>query len=464
MIAPIYPETIDELIKYIPKTFITQITYKNVLVEFKNKNISVEKFEKITHNKVSYNSNDKYKISIMKFILKIYKSVNPIVMVFSLISYLFIMIRFFIDKKKKNSKEIILVNGVLGMYLIRMGTIAFIAASEYTSVIEKCQYLAPTYPIQSLFSLLVIYFAIKEIKNIHKDKDYIIIKRQKKLYFFSYFYKKVPIYEMYKLHIERKRLLKLLPFKSFILYGNWIFNLRNTKNVIIFETSYSNEISKYIKRVNPNCRIILYYWNTIQDKVRESYLKDKNIDDFYTFDRNDALKYNIKYNPQFYSSLVKLPKKNIKYDVFFIGRNKKRKKELLSLEKKMNKVGITTKFVIIDNEKDFISYNKYIDILSQSRVVLDYVNSNQTGLSLRCMESLFFEKKIITNNKYINDYDFYNKNNILILRKNTSLKTIKLLLLSISTIKDFINSPYESIDKKIIKQYDYSSWIDRFNK
>ena len=286
-------------------------------------------------------------------------------------------------------------------------------------------------------------------------KDYMIIKNQRKLYFFYKFYKNIPIYEMYRITAKARKLLKHFPFKNYILYNNWIFQVRNKKNIIIFETKYSKEISKIIKEINPDCRVILYYWNTINDRARISYLEDKNIDDFYTFDRIDAKKYNLKYNPQFYSKTIELPKsENIKYDVFFLGRDKGRKKELLSLEKKLNKLGISTKIMIIENEKNFISYKKYLYILSESKVILDFVNSNQNGLSLRCMESIFFSKKLITNNSYIKEYDFYNKNNILILDNKKS----------INKIKEFINTPYKSIDKEMINYYDYSSWIERFDK
>ena len=286
-------------------------------------------------------------------------------------------------------------------------------------------------------------------------KDYMIIKNQKKLYFFYKFYKKIPIYEMYRITYKKKKLFKKIPFKNIILYNNWIFQVRNKKNIIIFETKYSKDISKIIKEINPKSRIILYYWNTINDKARESYLEDKNIDEFYTFDKIDAKKYNIMYNPQFYSKTIELPKyKNIKYDVFFVGRDKGRKKELLKLEKKLNKLGISTKIMIIENEKDFISYKKYLSILSESKVILDFVNSNQSGLSLRCMESIFFSKKLITNNSYIKQNDFYNKDNIFILDINKNL----------TKIKEFINTPYKSIEKETIDYYDYSSWIERFNK
>jgi len=46
---------------------------------------------------------------------------------------------------------------------------------------------------------------------------------------------------------------------------------------------------------------------------------------------------------------------------------------------------------------------------------LDLVQGNQTGLSFRVFEAMALQKKLITDNKAIRNYPFYNPNNILIL-------------------------------------------------
>ena len=108
----------------------------------------------------------------MNSILQVYKALNPPIMIISIICYMFIMIRFFNKENKfKYYKQIILVNGILGIYILRIGTIAFVGAAEYTSALNKCQYLAPTYPVQSLFSILVIIFVIEQIKKSKKQSS-----------------------------------------------------------------------------------------------------------------------------------------------------------------------------------------------------------------------------------------------------------------------------------------------------
>ena len=67
------------------------------------------------------------------------------------------------------------------------------------------------------------------------------------------------------------------------------------------------------------------------------------------------------------------------------------------------------------------------------------------------MEALFLERKLITNNTDIKNYDFYNHDNIFILGED-----------NINEIKEFINKPYKKIDQDIIDYYDFDQWLNRF--
>ena len=51
----------------------------------------------------------------------------------------------------------------------------------------------------------------------------------------------------------------------------------------------------------------------------------------------------------------------------------------------------------------------------QTKVIVDLVRQNQTGVSFRIFEAMAFEKKVITSNKNIVEYDFYNPANIMLI-------------------------------------------------
>lgn len=279
---------------------------------------------------------------------------------------------------------------------------------------------------------------------------YIILKNKKEIYFWKKLCEKYNIDELYYFN-SNSLIFKILKKFKILILGKWKKNIKKYDKIIIFESLYNEKISKIIKKNNPQCKIIVYFWNFI-DIHNEYILKDKKVDEFWTFDLKDANKYKLKYNPQFYTKEVKLENNdNETTDIIFLGRMKNRKNKILRIESEIKKRGLITNFKIIENEKDFISYDEYLKNVSTTKCILDYNQNGQTGLTLRPMEALFLEKKLITNNKDIKNYDFYNPNNIFILGED-----------NMENIKDFINKPYEKVEQKIIDYYDFEQWLSRF--
>ena len=278
---------------------------------------------------------------------------------------------------------------------------------------------------------------------------YIILKNKKDIYFFNKISKKYNIEELYFLNTD-KPLFKLLKKVKISILGKWKNEINKYDKFIIFESLYNEKVAKKIKRTKKENKVIVYFWNYIDDN-NKYILNDKNIDEFWTFDKNDAQKYNMKNNPQFYTKNVKILDEQNKYDVLFLGRPKTRKKDIVDLEKKLKEEGIQTNFKIIENEKDYVSYDEYLKMIAESKCILDYNQEGQVGLSLRPMEALFLERKLITNNTDIKNYDFYNHDNIFILGED-----------NINEIKEFINKPYKKIDQDIIDYYDFDQWLNRF--
>lgn len=64
---------------------------------------------------------------------------------------------------------------------------------------------------------------------------------------------------------------------------------------------------------------------------------------------------------------------------------------------------------------------------------------------------MFYKKKLITNFIKIEEYDFYNKNNIFIIGKD-----------NIECINDFLEKPYKDINEKIVNRYLPKGWIENF--
>ncbi|SMB90481.1 hypothetical protein SAMN05660772_01528 [Pasteurella testudinis DSM 23072] len=84
----------------------------------------------------------------------------------------------------------------------------------------------------------------------------------------------------------------------------------------------------------------------------------------------------------------------------------------------------------------------------QSKVLLDFVINAHHGLSFRAFEALGHDKKLITTNGDIIDYDFYHPNNIFILNEN-----------NIDELPDFLAKPFYNIEQKIKEKYSFGNWI-----
>ena len=129
----------------------------------------------------------------------------------------------------------------------------------------------------------------------------------------------------------------------------------------------------------------------------------------------------------------------LKFDLYVIGK-KSWKNQLMKPFSK-NKIVFTRKRINHENLPEFYK---------RTKVILDLMRENQYGLSFRVFEAMALEKKIITDNEKIKNYDFYNPNNILILNKDFSNIT-----------KEFFETPYQSLPEEIYKKYALEKWVER---
>ena len=248
------------------------------------------------------------------------------------------------------------------------------------------------------------------------------------------------------------KLLRVLKLYCFVpmFYGSWKKYLRKREVIILFDAGVKDitETTRYIKHINPNIRIVFWYWNPVNGN--EDAIHDDRIDQVWTYSRFDAKKFNLYYNPQFYDSSYVVQKTRINTDLLFLGKDKGRKEILKTLEKKAGEQGLKSNFVLVDDKNSEISYEDYLNLVADSRCIVDLVPSQSCGLTLRPLEALFFKKKLITNCRDIVNYSFYDKNNIFIIGVD-----------NLSDLSTFINTPNRPIKKDVMDYYTFEKWLDR---
>ncbi|MEL4250830.1 hypothetical protein AAEH72_07410 [Shewanella xiamenensis] len=244
--------------------------------------------------------------------------------------------------------------------------------------------------------------------------------------------------------------------------------------VIAPETMTANFILDF-KSKNNKVKTILYLWDSIENKKNALGLV-QYFDKVVTFDKNDSIvDHKIAFLPLFYIEAYGgdyNAKRKLSYDLAFIGTAHSGRYNLVNQIVENIQSENTNNFLfffspskllfllkkILTNELSGISiknisfqpmaFREVINILGDSRVVIDIEHPSQNGLTMRTIEMLGMQKKLITTNKNVMEYDFYNPVNILVVdRKDLSIDT------------SFLRTEYQPVDAKIRENYSLSSWL-----
>lgn len=171
-----------------------------------------------------------------------------------------------------------------------------------------------------------------------------------------------------------------------------------------------------------------------------------------TFDPHDAVRYGMSYHNQF----LRFPKPEeltckVYIDFFFVGIPKDREPYLLKIKTFLESRGYKCYFIIPHSSSEYISYEENLRYVARSRCIVDIYQKGQSGITRRPVEALFYNKKLITNNPEIRNYDFFHPNNIFILEGEDFEK-----------IPTFMEKTVYVQSDSLKAQYDVSSWLSFF--
>lgn len=248
-----------------------------------------------------------------------------------------------------------------------------------------------------------------------------------------------------------------LPFQS-IWYTDWEEKVKKADVVIMHVTSLSLALGKRINRINPNARVIAWYWNRVDKMTRPDKLKG-NIE-CWSFDPEDCREYSMHYNHQYYFKSLAISGEKIMWDVYFCGHDAGRGERITRIYELFLSLGFKVKFQVVDSQYDGMPDElrsqklDYIDVrknVARSNALLEIMRESQSGATLRTMEAIFFQKKLITDNHFVKEEAFYNENNIFVLGED-------------SDIAYFMKRKFVPYDDSCLDSYDVSQWLNNFLK
>lgn len=225
----------------------------------------------------------------------------------------------------------------------------------------------------------------------------------------------------------------------------------------------------------PNAKLCLNLWDSVEN-IPGVTKKFAYFDTLHSFDWNDCETYPaLQFRPLFFADQFRKPLKqeeSYQYDISFLGTvHSDRYSVIRQVKELADKNGLrcywflylqsrfiyrfykATKREFRGVPESAFSFDKMSaadisDIVEQSRMILDIQHPKQTGLTMRTIEMVGMNKKIITTNASIKKYDFYNPNNVAVVdRKNVQIDM------------NFLKTPYEPLDEDIYEKYSLKNWI-----
>ncbi|WP_262150899.1 glycosyltransferase family protein [Chryseobacterium foetidum] len=282
-------------------------------------------------------------------------------------------------------------------------------------------------------------------------------------------------------------------------HKNFAARLKNTFSKVFLGKNLKNEqrqnfIIDSLQKIGKQDQILVINPEAIEDRVHQvirsntdrniAYLYDSMqrnpaehilhyFDQVFSFDDNDVDKFGFnKINNYNYLKYTPAERQNPELDLFYITSfDKTRIARLVNLSEKLRILNIKFKAIIAGKKSwkkrlqqifdkklvknlDFrignIPQTEVLKLYSKSKAILDFQRNNQAGLSFRVFEAMALEKKFVTDNQDIKNYDFYNPENILILNKDFS-----------NIEKSFFETEYQKLPEEIYYKYTLDHWVEK---
>lgn len=253
-------------------------------------------------------------------------------------------------------------------------------------------------------------------------------------------------------------------FLWLMIKDNWRAKLKEYKRIIVFSYYGRGIILPLWLSKLANTKIYVWEWNR-QGKIVESMnsLLYK-MAPIYTFDPGDAKLNGWRFNQQFYFPEPNLVTKEAKLSAFFVGADKGRLESLKRLKQILEKTGVNCTFWVVRDKKSFgiddellhdegLPYHEVMKLVANSSIVVDYVKPEQTGVTVRFLEAMFGNKKVITNNEAVRQLSVYDSTRVFIIGKNSTTE-----------LESFLHVKMKPYSKEEKEQFTFLCWLKHFSK
>lgn len=203
---------------------------------------------------------------------------------------------------------------------------------------------------------------------------------------------------------------------------------KNEKYILLFNQGhpciYNPTFFIYLHQ-RYDVKIVLVLRNMFENKQKpkiketEIYLSDFNkyFDLVITNEFQDSELFNLIYMPNPFTRFIVDEGLEPSYDLCFSGTDKGRLPMLKEIAHQAKEKGVICDFRVLGNSEDnktkiqFVDWQPYPDLIKQnldSNCILEILQPDQDGYTLRMQEAICYNKKLLTNNIRVKESKFYN--------------------------------------------------------
>ena len=194
---------------------------------------------------------------------------------------------------------------------------------------------------------------------------------------------------------------------------------RDERNILIMydwnPLSADKLFIEKIRKNNPNVLIVYVFTNIVKYTGAKKWgiLEELNsiYDVVYAFDKNDAERYNFEYLPLIYAKETQSETTHdLETDIFYVGKAKDRLDIIHEVYEHAVEEGLNCDFNVINvpenlkkyqygiNYNNVLPYHEVIKRIKKAKCLLDVIQGDSTGLTIKVAEAVVYNKKLITNN------------------------------------------------------------------
>lgn len=196
-------------------------------------------------------------------------------------------------------------------------------------------------------------------------------------------------------------------------------------NACLIKPRYPLEVIETMKKEASLNLLYLDVYEHSWSCAYANYLFENDVfEKVFTFNPVDAQKYKMILINTPYSLPIKIDKRKAKSHMYFCGTDAGRMFMLYQIWKEAKRRGLSLNYDLsyADGFKDFFEgdsnirfskftpYEKVINNILESSCILDIVKKDQLAYTVRPYEAVVYNKKLLTNNKSIFDFKYYNEN------------------------------------------------------